>query len=139
MTTLLYRGQKYIPYKDKGPVKTIKLSYTQSTYSKKRYELSKTSHLLTYRGIKYIPLAYKGFLNEVKNKVSQKEVFLLAKDLINAQFTHGDDELCRRLWDEVGLRRIDPNRVINLMYTCCSDNNDQSMKEADRSYIESDY
>ena len=44
--------------------------------------------------------------------------FQLVRDLVHAQFEMGDEELTKRLWQDVADRNIDLDRVINLMYKC---------------------
>ena len=61
---------------------------------------------------------------ETKN---QEKVFSLTRELINAQFQLCDDELTNRIWEEVANLNIDPERIINLMYKCNSDDDFMSM------------
>ncbi len=47
-----------------------------------------------------------------------KQFFQLVRDLVQAKFDRGDEELTKRLWPDAADRDIDLDRVINLMYTC---------------------
>ncbi len=46
----------------------------------------------------------------------QQLVFTLVRQLAEAQFVRADRELTRRLWEEVALLEIDPDRVTALLY-----------------------
>jgi hypothetical protein len=46
----------------------------------------------------------------------QQLVFTLVRQLAEAQFVRADRELTRRLWQEVALLEIDPDRVTALLY-----------------------
>ena len=73
---------------------------------------------------------------EAKN---QEKVFSLTRELINAQFELGDDELTNRLWEEVANLNIDPERIINLMYKCDSHDDFAAMVDKDSKYLESSF
>ncbi len=135
MTTLLYRGHKYTQHRDPLPEQNIELRYRQSYYKKKLHAVSEEKAKLTYRGNKYISKENKVLIKETDYQISRNEVFSLARQIINAQFYLGDNELSSRLWDEIATRRIDPKRIINLMYRCCSHENEQRMLEVDLSYL----
>ena len=61
-------------------------------------------------------------------------VFQLVRDLVQAQFDRGDEELTKRLWQDVAERKIDLDRVINLMYTCSFHEDDEEMTKVDETY-----
>ena len=128
MEKLLYRGNKYTQHKEIVSKKSVLLKYRRSVYNQKRQLISKIQNNLIYRGSKYLS---KGSTRSEANK----KVFSLAKDLINAQFSLANDELSRKLWDEVAALKIDPNRIINLMYRCYLYEDDKSMLEADLDYF----
>ena len=65
----------------------------------------------------------------------QEVYFSCARNLARAQFQLGDDELSRRLWQDVGDRDLDVERVLNLMYGCWFQDEFQAMQETDRSYL----
>ena len=71
---------------------------------------------------------------EVNAKNDRQEVFQLVRDLVKAQFDRGDDELTKRLWQDVADRKIDLDRVINLMYTCSFHEDDNEMAKVDETY-----
>ena len=128
MEKLLYRGNKYTQHKEIVSKKSILLKYRRSDYNQKRQLISKIQNNLIYRGSKYLS---KGSTRSEANK----KVFSLARELINAQFHLANDELSRKLWNEVAALKIDPQRIINLMYRCCSNVDNQSMLEADLDYF----
>ena len=61
-------------------------------------------------------------------------VFQLVRDLVQAQFDRGDEELTKRLWQDVADRDIDLDRVINLMYACSFHEDDYEMTNVDETY-----
>ena len=132
MEKLLYRGHKYTQHKEIVSKKSVQLKYRQSIYNQKRQLISKVQNDLTYRGSKYSP---KRSANKSYRSQANKKVFSLARDLVNAQFNLANDELSRKLWNEVAALKIDPQRITNLMYRCCSNLDNQSMLEADLDYF----
>ena len=70
---------------------------------------------------------------EDRFKNDRQAVFQLVRELVQAQFERGDEELTKRLWQDVADRGIDLDRVINLLYTCsCHDDNE--MTSVDETY-----
>ena len=65
----------------------------------------------------------------------QELYFSVARNLARAQFRLADQELCRRLWQDVGERNLDVDRVLHLMYGCCCHDDQQAMLEADADYV----
>ena len=132
MEKLLYRGNQYNQHKKIVFKKSVQLKYRQSIYNQRRQLISQSQHALMYRGNKYLSKesSDKSYATTTINKV-----YSLARDLINAQFNLGNDELSRKLWDEVAALKIDPNRIINLMYRCYLYEDDKSMLEADVDYF----
>ena len=132
MEKLLYRGNKYTQHKEIVSKKSVQLKYRRSIYSQKRQLISKVQNDLTYLGSKYLS---KKTTNKSYRSQANKKVFSLARDLINAQFHLANDELSRKLWNEVAALKIDPQRIINLMYRCYSNVDNQIMLEADLDYF----
>ena len=132
MEKLLYRGNKYTQHKGIVSKRSVQLKYRRSIYNQKRQLISKVQNDLIYRGSKYLS---KGSTNKSYRSETNKKVFSLARELINAQFNLAKDELSRKLWNEVAALKIDPQRIINLMYRCCSNDDNQSMLEADLAYF----
>ncbi len=64
-------------------------------------------------------------------------VFQLTREIVNAQFFLADQELTKRLWQDVAEREIDVERIINLMYGCICHDDDAAMLEADLCYEKS--
>ncbi|WP_413678069.1 hypothetical protein [Prochlorococcus sp. MIT 0916] len=71
---------------------------------------------------------------EARIRNDRQAVFQLVRDLVQAQFNSGDEELTKRLWQDVADRDIDLDRVINLMYTCSFHEDDYEMTKVDETY-----
>ncbi len=71
---------------------------------------------------------------KVAARNERQAVFQLVRDLVQAQFDRGDEELTKRLWQDVADREIDLDRVINLMYTCSFHEDDNEMTKVDETY-----
>ena len=71
---------------------------------------------------------------EVTERNDRHAVFQLVRDLVQAQIDRGDEELSKRLWQDVADREIDLDRVINLMYTCSFHEDDNEMTKVDETY-----
>ena len=71
---------------------------------------------------------------EARIRNDRQAVFQLVRDLVHAQFDRGDEELTKRLWQDVADREIDLDRVINLMYTCSFHEDDNEMTKVDETY-----
>tara|TARA_Y100001968_G_scaffold117815_1_gene107286 strand:- start:490 stop:783 length:294 start_codon:yes stop_codon:yes gene_type:complete len=71
---------------------------------------------------------------ESKSINDRQTVFLLVRQLVQAQLDRTDEELTRRLWKDVADRKIDLDRVINLMYSCKLHEDDNEMTKVDESY-----
>ena len=73
--------------------------------------------------------------SKIRNE--RQNVFELVRQLVQAQFERADQELSKRLWQDVVDKGIDIDRVINLMYRCSFHDDDIEMTEIDQSYKES--
>ncbi len=71
---------------------------------------------------------------ESRLRNDRQAVFQLVRELVKAQFDRGDEELTKRLWQDVADREIDLDRVINLMYTCSFHEDDYEMTKVDETY-----
>ena len=71
---------------------------------------------------------------EERIRNDRQVVFQLVRDLVQAQFDRGDEELTKRLWQDVADREIDLDRVINLMYSCSFHEDDNEMSKVDETY-----
>lgn len=60
----------------------------------------------------------------------------LVQQLDRAQFRHGYRELSRRLWQEVGLLNLDPERVIHLLYSGVDVDDRQALLALDDQWCE---
>ncbi len=134
MTTLHYRGNYYIQRQQLSTKKNVELKYRRRSLNQKKKEISHVLYQLKYRGSNYHSKVTQIKEEEKSTKKDSTNLFSIARELIDAQFKLGDEELCRRLWEEVGEHEIDPERVINLMYSCSSNTSDESMTEADSRY-----
>ncbi len=85
---------------------------------------------------KFIPTSseVQAVNNEAKIRNDRQAVFQLVRDLVQAQFDRGDEELTKGLWQDVADREIDLDRVINLMYTCTFHEDDYEMTKVDETY-----
>ena len=73
-------------------------------------------------------------IKESRLRNDRQAVFELTRNLVQAQFHHGDEELTKRLWQDLADREIDIDRVINLMYRCASHDDDIEMTKVDEKY-----
>ena len=64
----------------------------------------------------------------------RQAVFQLVRELVQAQCDRPNEELTKRLWQDVSARGIDLDRVINLMYTCSYHEDDNEMTKVDENY-----
>ena len=64
----------------------------------------------------------------------QHTVFQLVRQLVQAHVNCNDEELTRKLWNDVAERGIDLDRVINLMYTCTLHEDEDEMIKIDDIY-----
>ena len=64
----------------------------------------------------------------------QELYFSSARNLARAQFQLADEELSRRLWQDVAERELDVDRILNLMYGCWFQEDREAMQEADAAY-----
>ena len=71
---------------------------------------------------------------EARIRNDRQAVFQLVRDLVQAQFDRADEELTKRLWQDVADRKIDLDHVINLMYTCSFHEDDEEMTKVDETY-----
>ena len=61
-------------------------------------------------------------------------VFLLARQLAEAQFVRGDRAASERLWQEVAALEIDPERIIALLYEAPNLEDTEAMEQIDREH-----
>jgi hypothetical protein len=63
----------------------------------------------------------------------QQLVFLLTRQLVEAQFVRADRERCQRLWQEVAALELDPERITALMYGVSDHDDPVELAAVDRS------
>ncbi len=78
---------------------------------------------------------YRNANNNTLVNDERQRIFELTRELVNAQFFLADEELCKRLWQDVFDQKMDKERIINLMYRCTFHDDDLAMLEADLSYL----
>ena len=71
---------------------------------------------------------------EARIRNDRQGVFQMVRELVQAQIVLADEELTKRLWQDVADRNIDLDRVINLMYTCSFHEDDNEMTAVDDTY-----
>lgn len=64
----------------------------------------------------------------------QKLVFLLTRQLAEAQFARADQDRTQALWREAAALDLDPDRIITLLYGVADPADDREMDEMDRGY-----
>ena len=73
---------------------------------------------------------------ECRARNDRQTCFSMARKLVDAQFVLADQELTRRLWQEVGDRNLEIGRIINLLYCCSSHEDDSAMTEVDEAFLQ---
>ena len=134
MTELLYRGQHYTQHKGVFQKEPVDLIYRRTVYKNRRKASHPTLKPLVYRGNKYYTRKQGLSRLELDNNYLQKELFNLTRQIVNAQFELADENLSNRLWHNVFQKNIDTDRIINLIYSCHSDD-DELLRKADYDYL----
>ena len=138
MTTLLYRGKTYTTHHEPAPKACRELNYHQQHYNTCRAQLKRDQHpQLNYRGVQYIkdaPIS-EGASAEAQMRNDRQAYLAVARDLAEAQFQRGDAELAKRLWEEVGDRGMDVDRITHLLYGCWFQDDAEAMREADEEFL----
>ena len=73
---------------------------------------------------------------ECRARNDRQTYFCIARELVEAQFVLADQELTRRLWQEVGDRNLEIGRIINLLYRCSSHEDESEMVEVDDAFMQ---
>ena len=73
---------------------------------------------------------------ECRARNDRQTYFSIARELVDAQFVLADQELTRRLWQEVGDRNLEIGRIINLLYRCSSHQDESEMVEVDDAFLQ---
>jgi endo-1,4-beta-mannosidase len=73
--------------------------------------------------------------SESRFRNDRQAVFELTRQLVQAQFVEANAELSRRLWNEAADQAMDVDRIVHLMYSCCFQNDQESMIEADEAFF----
>ena len=138
MSTLLYRGKTYETHHEPAPKVCRTLNYHQQHYNSCREQVARDLHpQMNYRGISYVKNApAQGGDQEARRHNDRQTYLQIARELVSAQFVHGDAELARRLWADVGERNLDVERLNNLLYGCHFHDDDTAMQEADQAYLD---
>lgn len=69
-------------------------------------------------------------------KRQQEAVFSSARQLARAQFHLADEELTRRLWQDVADQGLDVDRILNLLYGCWFQDDPAALQDADAEYLQ---
>ena len=77
-------------------------------------------------------------ISESRMRNDRPAIFSLVRELAHAQFELGDPELTNRLWQDVSDRKIDIERIINLMYGCSFHDDEAAMLEVDLAFEQKD-
>ena len=138
MPKLVYRGHDYVQQKEPATqTKCVELTYRHEHYNTCRAEAKSDLHQeLTYRGSDYQPKQKSEEVTELDIKHDQQKVFVLTRQIVHAQFELADKDLTQRLWQEVADRKIDPDRIINLMYCCSSHEDNEALMKVDLASLE---
>lgn len=64
-------------------------------------------------------------------------LFLLTRQLAEAQFARGDRILSDRLWQEVAALELDPERIVNLLYGVADHGDIRELETVDQLYLDS--
>ncbi|MEB3158213.1 MAG: DUF4278 domain-containing protein [Synechococcus sp.] len=138
MSTLLYRGKTYEPHHEPAPKACRELQYHRQHYNTCREEAKRAAHpLMNYRGINYIKDVPQTADTSAESRMrNDRQAYLaMARDLADAQFARADAELSRRLWQEVGDRNMDVERLTHLLYGCWFQDDVDAMRDADAEYL----
>ena len=73
---------------------------------------------------------------ECRARNDRQTYFSIARELVQAQFVLADQELTRRLWQEVGDRNLEMGRIMNLLYRCSSHEDESEMVEVDDAFLQ---
>ena len=65
----------------------------------------------------------------------QEVYFSCARNLVIAQFQLADQELTKRLWQDVADRNLDVDRIENLMYRCFFQSDRDALCAADEAFL----
>lgn len=63
-------------------------------------------------------------------------LFLLTRQLAEAQFARGDRALSERLWQEAAALELDPDRIVNLLYGLDDHRDQEAMERVDEHYLQ---
>ena len=140
MSTLLYRGKTYNTHHEPAPKACRELNYHQQHYNTCRAQVARDLHPhLNYRGVAYVKDAptFDSASAEARMRNDRQAYLAIARDLAEAQFQHGDTELAKRLWQEVGDRDMDVDRITHLLYGCWFQDDAEAMREADEEFLAS--
>lgn len=72
---------------------------------------------------------------ECRTRNDRQSYIAMARTLANAQFVLADQELSRRLWQDVADRELDVGRILHLLYGGWDLSNDEEVGEADRAFL----
>ena len=88
-----------------------------------------------HRGACEEPLRGSGGALDPAARKEQQLVFLLTRQLVDAQFVRADRERSQRLWQEVADLELDPDRITALLYGVSDHDDRQEMEALDRRHL----
>ena len=135
MIKLLYRGKHYIQHKYVIQKNSVDLIYRQAIYKSRKKASCPSPNPLIYRGNQYYSRNQPLVMPELKGFNTQYEVFNLARKIIHAQFELADESLTNDLWDEVFKKKIDHERIINLIYSHFDEDDEELLRQVDFAYL----
>ena len=72
---------------------------------------------------------------ECRTRNDRQSYIAMARAIANAQFVLADQELSRRLWQDVADRELDMSRILHLLYGGWDLSSDEEVGEADRAFL----
>ena len=72
---------------------------------------------------------------ESRTRNDRQSYVSMVRALANAQFVLADQELSRRLWQDVADRDLEVGRILHLLYGGWNLENDEEVMEADQAYL----
>ena len=72
---------------------------------------------------------------ECRTRNDRQTYLSITRAIANAQFVLADQELSRRLWQDVADRDLEVGRILHLLYGGWAFENDEDMLEADQQFL----
>jgi hypothetical protein len=72
---------------------------------------------------------------ECRLRNDRQSYFAITRALVQAQFVLADGVLSQRLWQEVADRDLEVGRILNLLYSSCSQDDEAEMTALDDAFL----